>query len=163
MNAKVMLDQIAVRLAARDPVRADVYTANAAKAKADIDLLDMELARDLAPLKTQPYIVFHDALQYLEAHYGLAPVGSITTNPDVPPSGKRLADLRRKVQGLGAVCVFAEPNFDAKVVAAVIEGTAARRGVLDPEGTTLAAGPEFYPTMMRQLVLNLKRCLSGAG
>jgi zinc transport system substrate-binding protein len=57
--------------------------------------------------------------------------------------------------------VFAEPQFEARVNKSVIEGTKARSGTLDPEGTQLTPGPELYATLMRNLAQNLKSCLAG--
>ena len=160
-NAKLMLDRIAAVLAAKDAVRADLYKANATKAKLGIDALDAEIARDLQAVAGKPFIVFHDATQYFEKRYGLNAIGSITVSPDVPPSGKRLADLRKKVGTLNAACVFSEPNFEAKVVQSVIEGSAARTGVLDPEGARLPPGPELYGALMRGLAKSTRECLAG--
>ncbi len=81
-------------------------------------------------------------------------------NPDVPPSAKRLTDIRRKISGLKAACVFAEPQFTPKVIDTIVEGTSARRGVLDPLGAAIPAGPEQYFTMMRALGADLRACLA---
>jgi zinc transport system substrate-binding protein len=78
----------------------------------------------------------------------------------VPASGKRLTELRRKIDELGAVCVFAEPHFDTRLIDNLIEGTAARSGTLDPEGGRLEPGPDLYFTLMRRLAGDLKGCLS---
>jgi zinc transport system substrate-binding protein len=160
MNASAMIDEIANVMAGADTTRAATYRANADKAKAAISLLAAEIDQELKPLANRPYVVFHDAYQYFEARYGLSPVGSITTNPDVPPSGKRLADIRKKLTSLSAACVFSEPTFDSRVVMAVTEGTSAKSGKLDPEGTMLPAGPELYTALMRQLSAGFKSCLS---
>jgi zinc transport system substrate-binding protein len=87
-------------------------------------------------------------------------VGSISVSPEVPASGKRLTELRRKIDELGAVCVFAEPQFDTRLVDNLIEGTSARSGTLDPEGGRLEPGPDLYFTLMRRLAGDLKSCLS---
>ncbi len=160
-NAKAMVDHIAKVLTPRLPAAADKIAGNAGKLKAAIDTMAAEIGSELAPLAGRGYVVFHDAYQYLEARYGLTPVGAFVVNPDVPASGKRLSELRKRVQTLGATCVFAEPNFEAKVVDAVIEGTPARRGTLDPEGASLEAGPDLYLRLMRTMSKELKRCLSG--
>jgi zinc transport system substrate-binding protein len=159
-NARVMIDQIAAVLTRKDATRAESYKANAAKARASVDALTRELERDLAPVAGRPYVVFHDAYQYFEARFGLTPVGSVTINPEVPPSGKRLVDLRKKVTGLGAQCVFAEPSFEMKVVQSIVEGTPVRTAILDPEAALLSPGPELYSEMMRRLATALKGCLS---
>ena len=155
-----MVDRIEQALSAKDPAHAAVFKANAKALKAKLEALAAELDRDLAPIASRPYIVFHDAYQYLESRYGLNVVGSISVSPEVPASGKRLTELRRKIDELGAVCVFAEPHFDTRLIDNLIEGTAARSGTLDPEGGRLEPGPDLYFTLMRRLAGDLKGCLS---
>jgi zinc transport system substrate-binding protein len=159
-NARAMVRRIAQALGTKYPAHAAAFEANAAALEAKLDALAAELDADLKPIADKPYIVFHDALQYLERRYRLSVVGSISVNPEVPPSGKRLVALRRKIKALGAVCVFAEPAFDTRLVDNLIEGTSARTGMLDPEGGRLAPGPDLYATLMRRLAADLKRCLS---
>ena len=161
-NAKVMVDRIQQALAARYPEHAPAFKANAEALAAKLDALAAELEADLESIADKPYIVFHDAFQYLERRFGLNVVGSISINPDIPPSAKRLSELRRKIQSLGAVCVFAEPAFDRRLVDNLIEGTSARTGTLDPEGGSLEPGPDLYFALMRKLADALKGCLGGA-
>jgi zinc transport system substrate-binding protein len=124
-----------------------------------LDVLDREMVDALAPAKGKPYVVFHDAYQYLEARYGLTPVGSITVNPEVQPSGRRLSALRTKIEKLSAVCILSEPQFEPKIVTAIARGTNARTGQLDPLGAAVEPGPELYFTMMRNLAKSLTACL----
>ena len=161
-NAKIMVGRIRQVLATKYPEHAAVFKANAAALETRLDALVAELESDFAPIADKPYIVFHDAFQYLERRFGLNVVGSISINPDVPPSAKRLTELRRKIQSLGAVCVFAEPSFDRRLVDSLIEGTNARTGTLDAEGGSLDPGPDLYFTLMRKLAGALKGCLSAA-
>ena len=56
-------------------------------------------------------------------------------------------------------CVLAEPQFDPGIVTAVMEGTEAGTGVLDPLGSDLAPGPDLYPRMLRNLAAELADCL----
>lgn len=160
MNAKVLADRIAQVLSAKEPANAARFTANAAALKAKLDELSAELARDLTPVAGKPYVVFHDALQYFERLYKLRAVGSIAMSPEVPPSAKRLTTLRKKVASLGAVCVFAEPQFDTRLVDNLVEGTRARTGTIDPEGSRIESGPDLYFTLLRTLAHDLIRCLA---
>jgi len=159
-NAKAMVARIEQALAAMYPANAAAFKANAAALRAKLDALAAELDGELVPIAAKPYVVFHDAFQYFERRYGLNVVGSISINPEVPPSAKRLTELRRKIQSLGAVCVFAEPQFDTRLVDSLMEGTAARTGTLDPEGGSLDPGPDLYFTLMRKLAAALKTCLA---
>ncbi len=99
-----------------------------------LDELDREITATLAPVKDVPFIVFHDAYQYFDRHYGLAGVGSITVNPEQPPGAKRLNEIREKIVTQQARCVFREPNFEPSLVDMVVADTDAKTGVLDPEG-----------------------------
>lgn len=159
-NAKMMVDRIAQALSAKEPASATVFRSNADALKGKLDDLAAELARELKPLADKPYIVFHDALQYFDRRYRLRVVGSISVSPEVPPSAKRLSALRKKITSLGAVCVFAEPQFDTRLVNNLVEGTRARTGTIDPEGAKIEPGPDLYFTLLRNLTQDLKSCLA---
>jgi zinc transport system substrate-binding protein len=161
-NAKAMVKEIAKVLAERAPDQAHTFTANATALNARIDALAVEIESQLMPVSGKPFIVFHDAYQYLERRFGLPAAGAITINPDERPSGKRLSALRKKVMKLGAMCVFAEPLFEPKLTNAIVEGTRVKTGILDPEGVTLQAGPDLYFQLMRNLAAGLKACLGAS-
>ncbi len=115
--------------------------------------------RDLGPIADKPYIVFHDAFQYLERRFGLNVVGSISINPDVPPSAKRLTELAPQDPVSGRGVRVRRAGFRPRLVDNLIEGTSARTGTLDAEGGSLDPGPDLYFTLMRKLAGALKGCL----
>lgn len=158
-NAKLMVTQIAAALSAADPANATAYTANAQTELAALDALAAELTATLAPVQGKPFIVFHDAYQYFEKRFGLTLAGSITVSPETTPGAARIDQLKAKLAELGATCVFAEPNFQPTIINAIIEGSPAKAGVLDPEGGALTEGPDLYPTLLRGLATSLANCL----
>ncbi|MCB1521590.1 MAG: zinc ABC transporter substrate-binding protein [Hyphomicrobiaceae bacterium] len=160
-NAKAIVRHVAAVLAARMPERKAALDANAASAIAAIDVLDRELAGILAPVAGKPFVVFHDAYQYFERHYGLAAAGSITLHPEVRPSARRISEIRDRLKKLSSACVFTEPQFPSRIIAAVTEGTGTRTGVLDPIGAAVLAGADHYGAMMRLLAAGLATCLAG--
>jgi zinc transport system substrate-binding protein len=159
-NAKAIAADVASVLEARYPEYAPQVKANEAGLIADLDALDHELSDELKSSQGKPFIVFHDATQYFERHFGLQAAGSITVSPDVPPSAKRLTEVRSKIGSLGAVCVFTEPEFQPNLVAAVTEGTQARSGTIDVEGQLLTPGPTLYFDLMRGVSRSVSRCLT---
>ena len=161
-NAKLMAAAIERSLAEADPENASAYAANLSALTSRIDALDREIADTVAPVKDKPFIVFHDAYQYFEHHYGVRVAGSITVSPDVMPGAERVTEIQNKVKELGATCVFAEPQFEPKLIQVVTEGTTAKSGTLDPEGGALTEGPDLYFELMRSLATNLSECL-GSG
>jgi zinc transport system substrate-binding protein len=110
----------------------------------------------------RPYVVFHDAYQYFEHRYGVKAVGAITINPTVRPSAQRLGEIHARLEQLDAACVFAEPQFEPTLVDTVIEATSAKKGVLDPLGAALDAGPDHYFQLLNGLADSLVDCLGTA-
>lgn len=159
-NASAVAVVMAETLSAADPANALRYRQNAVALGVKLDALDAELAAKLAPVKDKPYVVFHDAYHYFEARYALRAIGSITVSPDRGPGARRLADVQEKISTLGPACVFSEPQFEPKIVQTLKRGTAARTGVLDPEGSVLAPGPDLLFNLLRDLADNLVRCLT---
>ena len=162
MNAKAIARDAAARLSDHDPANAARYAANAAALAGRLDALDAALRRRLAPVRGVPFVVFHDAYQYLEHRYRLAAIGSITVSPERQPGGRRVGELHAKILHSGARCVFREPQFAPHLVATLIAGTSARQGILDPEGTAMTPGPDLYFRLMDGLADGLIGCLGAA-
>ena len=160
MNAKAMAAEIEKALVKADPDNAATYSANTRALDEKLDALDKELAQTVAPIRDKPFIVFHDAYQYFEHRYHVRVAGSITVSPETLPGAERIAEIHKKVSELGATCVFAEPQFEPKLVQVVLEGSSAKAGTLDPEAATLPQGPDLYFQLMRGIATSLKTCLS---
>jgi zinc transport system substrate-binding protein len=161
-NAEVLVAAIATALSDADPPNASTYQANAASLQGRLAELDRALEERLATVADRPYVVFHDAYQYFEHRYGVRAVGAITINPTLRPSARRLEEIRNRLEHLDAACVFAEPQFEPTLVETVIEGTSAKRGVLDPLGADVDAGPDQYFSLLNGLANSLVGCLGMA-
>ena len=157
-NGKIWLDAIARALGERDPENAALYLQNAAAGKAGIDATMRTVAAILAPLESARFIVYHDAYQYFERRFGLSVVGAISVADARPPGPARLARLRDRLGGMKIDCVLAPPQSDPRVIAAVLDGGAARIAVLDPLGAGLARGPDFYTTLLTGMAEAIARC-----
>ena len=159
-NAEVMTRAIAEALATADPEHAATYAANADAAIADLEALSAETAARLAPMAGRPLVVFHDALQYFGNRFALDIVGSVTVTPELAPGADRISDIRSKLAALDAACVFAEPQFDPRIIDVLVEGSDARAGVLDPEGADLEPGPGLYRALIESLADGVLDCLN---
>jgi zinc transport system substrate-binding protein len=161
-NASAMAAAIVDTLISIDPDNGDLYTQNGIAVSERLTELDTELSLLLAPIVEVPFIVFHDAYQYLEQRYGLHAVGSVTVSPDRQPGADRLRELQNIVRTSGAVCAFVEPQFKPALVDVVVEGSSTRTAALDPLGAALHEGPELYFELMRANAKALSTCLSGS-
>jgi zinc transport system substrate-binding protein len=162
-NARRIVRHVAEKLAERDPGNADVYQDNLENMLKRLDRLEQDLAQRLEPVRERPFIVFHDAYQYFERHFGLTPAGSITVDPSRAPGARRVQEIRQRLAEADALCVFSEPQFRPGIVATVTEGTRARTGTLDPLGADLPSGPEGYEQLLRNLADSLVECLGREG
>ncbi|MEO1197716.1 MAG: zinc ABC transporter substrate-binding protein [Pseudomonadota bacterium] len=160
-NAKVMVGAIVAALSEHDPDHADAFAANGEAMISELDELSAEIEEMLEPVLGEPFIVFHDAYQYFEARYGLAGVGSITLDPEIPPGAGRVSELREIIEDRGAVCVFSEPQFAPRIVTTLIDGTDVDTAVLDPLGANIAPGTDHYAEMMRANARAMVECLGG--
>jgi len=160
-NARAIVAVAAAALAEVDPPNAARYAANAEAMDARLRSLDTRLKNILQPVENKPYIVFHDAYQYLERRYGLGAAGAVTVSPGRSPGARRLIEVRTRIRAAKAACVFIEPQFEPRIAETVVEGTGARIAVLDPLGAALAPGKDAYFALMDGLASALVRCLAG--
>ena len=157
-NGKLWLSAIAAELSRIDPANAPAYAANATRGAAEIDAARTDVETALAAAPTPRFIVFHDAYQYMEHRFGLSAAGSISLGDATPPGPARVAQLRDKVAALGIDCAFSEPQFNADLLRTVFGGSNARMAVIDPLGTTIPEGPDFYPALIRSVGEALATC-----
>jgi zinc transport system substrate-binding protein len=161
MNAAAIAHVAAEALAESDPDNAETYRENAEAFEEEMAALVTEIASDLAELDRTGFIVFHDAYQYFEDRFGLPAAGSIALHDADQPSPARMARIQERIGEADVACVFAEPQFDPRLIETATEGSDARRGILDPLGAELNPGPDLYPTLIRTLASDIRDCFDG--
>lgn len=159
-NAIHIVDAVSQHLIELDPDNAEVYRNNAAKRTTQLHSLGQDLRKALEPVRTQPFLVFHDAYRYIEHRYGLNGAGALTLNLDRPPGARTISTARAKVEQLGVRCIFREPQFEPRLAEAVARGSDVRIGVLDPIGADVPPGPDAYAQLMWNIANSLVDCLS---
>ena len=158
-NGKTWLDVIATELSKIDPENTDIYFDNVSKGKTDIDAVISEIDATLAPFRGTNFIVYHDAYQYFERRFDVLAAGSISMGDVSDPSPARIAEIRQTVEELDMTCVFSEPQFNPELIATVVDGTKARARVIDPLGTRLTLGADFYLNLLRNIAQTMASCL----
>ena len=158
-NGRIWLDVIATALSKIDPTNSDIYFANATQAKADIDTVISELEATLAEFRGTNFIVYHDAYQYFEKRFDVLAAGSISLGDVSDPSPARIAEVRKKVEELGIICVFSEPQFNPELVRTVTDGVSVKTRVIDSLGTQFTLGPDFYLNVLRGIAQSMASCL----
>jgi zinc transport system substrate-binding protein len=155
-----MLATIAAELAAADPANAARYAANAETSAAALDALEAEIAAALAPYRSRPLIVFHDAYAHFAARFGLTIAGALAETDAADPGAATVRRLTALAAEGGADCAFAEPQHSDGVIRALAADTGLRIGRLDPEGTSLPPGPDLYAHLLRAMAAEIATCLT---
>ncbi len=158
-NAIIIATAIANKLQEIDPANAEIYANNAKKFALNINQKKQDWQQKLAPYSNARYIVAHDAYQYFNKFFDLDGVGSITINPEVPPSINRIQHIKYLLEKDKVVCIFTEPQFNYKVVDMILNDTKVRTNILDPLGQDKDIGSHGYTILMDNLVTNFIDCM----
>ena len=158
-NAKVLAKAIARELSRIDPDYRRLYLRNAKRWEKAMDQLDLEVKSRLMGMENRPFLVFHDAYQYFENAYNLKALGSLTLEPNEQASARQIQKIRRRLQLLGIVCIFSEPQFSDRLVTVVTENTNIKKGVLDPLGSVQSPGKSLYPKLIQAMAMEFERAL----
>ncbi|WP_148612872.1 metal ABC transporter substrate-binding protein [Nocardioides rubriscoriae] len=150
-------DAVADSLSEIDPEHAEVFAANAADLRDDLDALDRALTQGLADCDRDTIVVSHDAFGYL-GRYGLvvAPVAGLT--PDAEPTPADLADLQQLIDDDGITTVFSERLASPRLTESLADDMGITTAVLDPiEGLSADDSDADYLSLMRDNLAALRK------
>lgn len=159
-NAKAMVAAMAKALIAVDPKNISKYQERKELLFERLDLLDQKINQALAPIKNIPFMVFHDSFQYFEKHYNLKSAIALTPSPEQRLGARRMREVRQLLQDGQISCLFQEPQFNPNVVEVLLAGSGAKKGVLDPLGSSFEPGPNHYFSTMQAIADSLEQCLT---
>ncbi|MFT5176429.1 MAG: zinc transport system substrate-binding protein, partial [Gammaproteobacteria bacterium] len=73
---------------------------------------------------------------------------------------RRVQAIRHVLEKAEVRCVFSEPQQQPRLLDALTDGLAIRRGVLDPLGSETARGVNGWLHLMQRLATDLHACLA---
>lgn len=162
INAKSMVNTIMFALIMADPAGESLYVENATRLQRQLSELDKAFRTRLADLPLREFIVFHQALDYFAARYGLVSHPLVRFGFDRPSPG-RIVELVRIGRKLGIRYILTEDlgkgpfktladEINAETLLFYASPVSPRE-----EGEELSA----YVTMMYNFLDNLVRALGG--
>lgn len=163
LRVQVAVDEIATRLAALDPGRADDYRSAATAYKAELaELHDWTAEQVVAvPEERRLLLTSHDSLGYFARLYGFDVIGVIlSTTTEATPSAADLAELAHEIEEFGVPAVFGETTVSERLAAALAAESGASlvrlySGSLGVDGS----GAESYVGMVRTNVTRIVEAL----
>ena len=164
LRVKLVVSDIAARLAVLDPSRSDTYTANAAAYNAKLDELHSWTEEQVGsvPEDNRMLVTSHDSFGYFANLYGFEVVGVVLSGTtDVEPSAGDLADLVHEVKENNVTVVFGETTVSERLATAVASESGAKlvrlySGSLGPDGSGAATYIEMVRTNVDRIVQALK-------
>lgn len=155
-------DKIRDALSQVDGANAVFYADRAKTYQAKLDALDVWIRAELekVPVARRKLVTFHNAFQYFADRYGLAVKGFVVESPGKEPSAKVLAELARQIKQEQIPAVFAEADFNAKILETLARD-AGVTVVTNLYDGSLSNGPpaDTYINMMRHNVTHMVNAL----
>jgi zinc/manganese transport system substrate-binding protein/zinc transport system substrate-binding protein len=147
--ARIALN-VAAGLSKADPEGAGVYFRNAQAYADRLNALADEMAALGRTLKNNRIVEPHGVFDYLARDMGLEVVAVLRPHGQEPSAAKML-ELVRTLRAKQAGAIFTEPQYPAKVGAALARETGLPTATLDPVATGPDEAPlDYYETAMRQ-------------
>lgn len=141
------------------PEKEQVLRKNLSDFEIELQQTTKTVANNLNKVENSGYFVFHPAYGYFESNFNLKNLGSITLNPSVQPGVKTVLDIQNKIKEEHAVCIFSEPQFDARILNKIVENSDVKIGILDPLGIDVPFNQKGYFQLLLNLSNRLKQCL----
>ena len=149
LAARIALN-VAAGLSKADPEGAGIYFRNAQAYADRLNALADEMAALGRTLKNNRIVEPHGVFDYLARDMGLEVVAVLRPHGQ-EPSAAEMLELVRTLRAKQAGAIFTEPQYPAKVGAALARETGLPTATLDPVATGPDAAPlDYYETAMRQ-------------
>lgn len=159
--ARIALN-VAAGLSKADPEGADLYSRNAQAYAERLNALADEMAALGQTLKNNRIVEPHGVFDYLARDMGLEVVAVLRPHGQ-EPSAAEMLELVREIRAERAGAIFTEPQYPAKIGAALARETGLPTAALDPVATGPDAAPlDYYETAMRQNMEVLRATLGVA-
>ena len=145
---------MAEALSELDPAHASEFASNLENFVQQIDDLDAELTKTLAPHKGATFLAYHGAFAWFADAYGLKQ--EVIEFAGKSPETKRLLGIIENAREAGIKVVFTQPQYDPKSAQTVAEGLGGKVVNIDP------LDPDLF-TNLRSIAKELAAALGSQG
>ena len=113
-----------------DPEGRDIYDRGYGQLVEELEALDRRIAEILAPVKGEPFFVFHPSFGYFADEYGLEQIAVETGGAE--PSARQLARLIEEAGSSDVRVIFIQPQFSHKSAGTIAAEIGAAVVPIDP-------------------------------
>ena len=145
-------------LSAKDPLNAGKYASNLVLFEGKLKKLTDELDRFIDFSRRKNFLIFHDALGYLEEQFNFNTRSILQGNEELNLSAKQISAAGKLATSGKYQCLIIEPNSRATAITQIARQAGMAIGVADPIGINIKPGPNLYSMMMLNLVQAIINC-----
>ena len=103
------------KLISLDPQNTDYYTNNFNEFNNKLELLNLDISKNLTICDLKDFIAFHDAFGYFAKRYELTQHSISGSSPEADINPQRIADAIKLAEQLGVNIIFSEDNIEPRL------------------------------------------------
>ena len=157
-NLLVLASAVVQDISQRQPELASQLQKNLTRLQQRLQKLQQQYRAQLAAQGNHnPFLLAHDAYQYLERDLGIAAEAAVSADPEITPGLKTLMKLRQKVKDARVACVVEDPTVSGPLLNKVVPYNIARASI---HPLAWDSEEQTYSKWLESVYQRISRCLA---
>jgi zinc transport system substrate-binding protein len=158
-NVQIIAEKIKQKLIEINPSNKEKYNTNYLELKSKLNQLEEKIQFQLEPIKSTPFAIYADILQYFEKNFDLNKPVIIAPYHGARLSINRVIKAKNKMKNQKTRCLIYGSENTSKQINVLTEGLDIKAHSVDILGVKLEPGSEQYFDLMKEISNQLASCL----
>ena len=158
-NMKKIAQHINGLLIDINPANQDKYNMNLASLNSKLDILQIELEKQMLPFSSDLYATYSDTIQYFEKKYNLGRPVIVTPYHGARLSINRTLASKNTINDLNISCLIYGTEVRKSQISVLSEGLKIKAHKIDILGQEFDEGPDHYFNLMKKISNQVASCL----
>ena len=158
-NMKKIAQHINGLLIDINPANQDKYNMNLASLNSKLDILDIEIEKQMLPFSSDLYATYSDTIQYFEKKYNLGRPVIVTPYHGARLSINRTLASKNTINDLSISCLIYGTEVRKSQISVLSEGLKIKAHKIDILGQEFDKGPNQFFNLMKKISNQVASCL----
>ena len=158
-NMKKIAQHINGLLIDINPANQDKYNMNLASLNSKLNILDIEIEKQMLPISSELYATYSDTIQYFEKKYNLGRPVIVTPYHGARLSINRTLASKNTINDLSISCLIYGTEVRKSQISVLSEGLKIKAHKIDILGQEFDEGPNQYFNLMKKISNQVASCL----
>ena len=158
-NVKKIAQHINGLLIDINPANQDKYNMNLASLNSKLDILDIEIEKQMLPFSSDLYATYSDTIQYFEKKYNLGRPVIVTPYHEARLRINRTLASKNTINDLSISCLIYGTEVRKSQISVLSEGLKIKAHKIDILGQEFDEGPNQYFNLMKKISNQVASCL----